>query len=151
MGLRIILAEDDALIAMLLADCLEAEGHSVVLAKDGMQALTAARGLDALDLLVTNLRMPSLGGEDLIRALWAERPGLPVIVITGLAPPGDAEALHRRVGYGGPLAIFYKPFHHGVFVASLRHLAAARTAGGAEVAGSGRMVEACECFTDLYG
>ena len=150
MGLRIILAEDDALTAMLLADCLEAEGHSVVVAKDGVQALAAARGLDALDLLVTSLRMPSLSGEGLIRALWAERPGLPVVVITGSTLPGGAEALRRTVGYGGPLALLHKPFCHGALIASLRHVVAAPTAGRTQAVRSDRLAELCECFTDLH-
>ena len=57
-----------------------------------MEALDAARRLgDALGALVTDLNMPRLGGEDLIRAVRAERPGLPVVVVTGSAPFGGAE------------------------------------------------------------
>jgi CheY-like chemotaxis protein len=89
MGVRVLVAEDEALIALSLADLLEAEGHEVVLAPDGADALDAALRLgDALDVLVTDLNMPRLGGEDLIRELRAERPGLPVVVVTGSAPGG---------------------------------------------------------------
>src|ERR671933_813551 len=69
MGVQVLVAEDEALIALSLADLLEAEGHEVVVAPDGADALEAARRLgDALDVLVTDLRMPRMGGEDLIRA-----------------------------------------------------------------------------------
>ena len=44
MGMRVLVAEDEALIALSLADLLEAEGHEVVLAPDGAEALEAARG-----------------------------------------------------------------------------------------------------------
>ena len=122
MALNIILAEDDALVAMVVADWLEAEGHSVIVTADGVQALAAARRLSRLDLLVADLRMPHLGGEDLIRTLWADRPGLPVVVITGSALQGGVEALRREAGYGGPLALLHKPFHHAALIASLHHL-----------------------------
>ena len=123
MRLRVLLAEDEALVAMALADCLEAEGHEVTVARDGAEALTMARGLGRLDLLVTDLRMPRLGGEGLIRALWAERPGLPVLVVTGSAPPGAAEALRREVGDGGPLALLHKPVEYDTLAAALHRVA----------------------------
>jgi CheY-like chemotaxis protein len=122
-ALRVLLAEDEALVAMALADCLEAEGHAVAVAGDGAEALAMARGLDPLDLLVTDLRMPRLGGEGLIRALWAERPGLPVLVVTGSAPPGGAEALRRGAGDRGPLALLHKPVEYDALAAALRRVA----------------------------
>ena len=121
--LRVLLAEDEALVAMVLADCLEAEGHEVTVARDGAEALALARGLGRLDLLVTDLRMPGLGGEELVRALRAERPGLPVLVVTGSAPPGAVAALRREVGEGGPLALLHKPFDDDALAAALRRLA----------------------------
>ena len=124
MRLRVLLAEDEALVAMALADCLEAEGHSVAVAGDGAEALAMARGLGCrLDLLVTDLRMPRLGGEGLIRALWAERPGLPVLVVTGSAPPGGAETLRRETGDRGPLALLHKPLDYASMAGALRRLA----------------------------
>ena len=53
--------------------------------------------------------MPRMGGEDLIRAVRAERPGLPVVVVTGSAPLGGAEALRRYAGGHGPLLLRLKP------------------------------------------
>ena len=95
----------------------------VLLAADGAEALAMARRLDTLTLLVTDLRMPRLGGEGLIRALWAERPGLPVLVVTGSAPPGGAEALRREAGDRGPLALLHKPVEYDALAAALRRVA----------------------------
>ena len=128
MALRIILAEDEALVALALADWLEAEGHSVHVAADGLKALAAARRLDGLDLLVTDLRMPNLGGEGLIRALWADRPGLPVLVVTGSPPPGGAGALRREAGDRGPLVLLHKPLDYASLAEALHHLTAAALA-----------------------
>jgi CheY-like chemotaxis protein len=45
--MRVLVAEDEALIALSLSDLLEAEGYEVDLAADGAEALDAARGLGA--------------------------------------------------------------------------------------------------------
>ncbi len=124
MPLRVLLAEDEALVAMALADWLEAEGHLVVVAADGMEALSAFRKVDDFDMLVTDLRMPRLGGEALIRAIWGERPGLPVLVVTGSAPLGGAEALRREVGHGGPLTLLHKPLDFSSLAETLRCMTA---------------------------
>ena len=130
MGVRVLVAEDEALIALSLADLLEAEGYDVALAPDGADALDAARRLgDALRVLVTDLNMPRLGGEDLIRALRAERPGLPVVVVTGSAPFGGVEELRRGAGGHGPLLLLLKPADCGELAAALRR---ATAAAGAE-------------------
>jgi CheY-like chemotaxis protein len=119
--MQVLLAEDEALVGLSLGDLLEAEGHAVVLACDGAEALAAARRLGAaLDVLVTDLNMPGLTGEDLIRAPRAERPGLPVVVVTGSPPPGGAEALRRHCGGHGPLALLGKPIDHAALAAALR-------------------------------
>lgn len=119
---RVLLAEDEALIALSLADLLEAEGHEVAVAADGAEALAAARRMGgALAALVTDLNMPRMGGEDLIRALRAERPGLPVVVVTGSSPPGGAEALRRGAGGDGPLLLLLlKPPDYAELAAALR-------------------------------
>ncbi len=121
MGVQVLVAEDEALIALSLADLLEAEGYDVALAPDGADALDAARRLGgALDVLVTDLNMPRLGGEDLIRELRAERPGLPVVVVTGSAPFGGEEALRCHAGGDGPLVLLLKPPDYAELAAALR-------------------------------
>jgi CheY-like chemotaxis protein len=119
--LRILLVEDEALIALSLGDALEAEGHAVALAFDGVEGLDRARGLgEGLDVLVTDLNMPGLPGEDLIRAVRAGRPGLPVVVVTGSAPAGGAEALRRHAGGHGPLLLLHKPLDGDALAEAVR-------------------------------
>ena len=132
MGVRVLIAEDEALIAMSLADLLEAEGYEVALAPDGADALDAARRMgDALGVLVTDLNMPRLGGEGLIRELRAERPGLPVVVVTGSAPFGGADELRRRAGGHGMLQLLLKPADCGELATALRQAANAGAAAEA--------------------
>ena len=133
MGMRVLVAEDEALIALLHADILEEEGFAVDIAADGAEALEAARRLGAdLGALVTDLTMPRMGGEALIHAVRADRPGLPVVVVTGSAPFGGAEELRRRAGGHGPLQLLLKPADCAELAAALRR---ATTAGAATAPG----------------
>jgi CheY-like chemotaxis protein len=121
MSLRVLIAEDEALIACSLSDLLEAEGYTVELAFDGQAALAAARRAGAaLDVLLTDLNMPRLSGEDLIRALRTERPSLPIVVLTGSPPLGGLEELRRYGGGDGPMTLLHKPVSYGDLFAALR-------------------------------
>lgn len=131
MGRRILVAEDEAMLALSLADLLEAEGYDVTLAFNGEQALerataamaAAERGRRCYDALVTDLNMPHLSGEDLIRALRARRPALPVVVVTGSPPIGGAAELQRHGGGHGPLALLLKPVDNAPLLEALRRVA----------------------------
>ena len=118
---RVLLAEDEVIIALSLADLLEAEGYEVILASNGADALRKWRQLGtALDALVTDLNMPQMNGEDLIHALRGDRPDLPIVVVTGSPPPGGAEELHQQGGGCGPLALVCNPFNCAELIESLR-------------------------------
>jgi CheY-like chemotaxis protein len=112
MAKRILLAEDEAMLAVTFADILEDAGYQVSLAFDGREALeraSAARMVQPFDALVTDLKMPRMGGEDLIRAMRESDPSLPVVVVTGSPPPGGVAEFRRRCAGQGPLALLVKP------------------------------------------
>lgn len=82
--IRVLIAEDEPTVRGLLADLLNAqEGkYRVDLAVDGEEALKKLRS-HAPDLLITDLKMPRLSGEDLTKSALEARPDLTVLVITG--------------------------------------------------------------------
>ena len=82
MKFRILIAEDEKNIREGLADALEMDGHEVTTAADGKEALKRFQKGD-IDLVITDLRMPGLSGEELLEKILAESPGLPVIILTG--------------------------------------------------------------------
>jgi len=115
---RVLVAEDEALAAMALEDLLLEAGFDVLLAADGQEALETA-GRERFDLLLTDLRMPRLDGRELIRRLRAMRPDLPVVVMTGYAPPNGSIVIEE----GGPIVLMTKPFDPDRLVATIRSLA----------------------------
>jgi signal transduction histidine kinase/CheY-like chemotaxis protein len=100
-ALRILLVEDLDVVRDAIERLLRDEGHQVVTAGDGEHALAAVRGGAEIDVVLSDVVMPRMGGVALARALAEERPKLPVILMSGHA--GDAD------GDGGALRID-KPF-----------------------------------------
>ncbi|MEN0075393.1 MAG: response regulator, partial [Paracraurococcus sp.] len=79
-GIRVLLAEDEPLAALVVSEALAEMGHDVLYAEDGAAALDIAATC-SFDLLVTDLSMPRLSGLELIPRLRAEQPDLPVLVL----------------------------------------------------------------------
>jgi CheY-like chemotaxis protein len=69
-------------MSSLLSDILEFFDYGAVGAQDGEEALTVL-GKVSVDLVITDLKMPRMGGLDLLRTIKDKFPGLPVVVITG--------------------------------------------------------------------
>jgi CheY-like chemotaxis protein len=94
----ILLAEDQPAIRMLLKDCLERYGYTVVEASDGAEALEIAPSLGKLDLLITDLVMPRVGGLNLASELLKSQPDLKVIVISGYPDERDVWKKLKELG-----------------------------------------------------
>jgi signal transduction histidine kinase len=94
---RILLVDDDALIAMSSVDMLEDLGHEVLEANSGKQALDLLRDNAAIDLLITDFAMPGMTGAQLIEAAKSMFPDLPVLLATGYAelPGGQLNDIPR--------------------------------------------------------
>src|SRR5262252_8511802 len=78
---KILLIEDDPGIVMTLRRVLADEGHRVSVEKRGDLGSAVAEK-DSFDLIITDLKLPGLGGLDLVRRLHAARPHLPIILMT---------------------------------------------------------------------
>mgnify|MGYP002780341056 len=117
--LRILVAEDEPLAAMVVEEILLELGHEVTLAADGAAALELA-GHVAFDVLVTDLAMPRMAGWELIPRLRAGRPYLPVVVMTGYLAPGIAASLEEAGP--GPMVVLQKPFNLGSLVDALEEV-----------------------------
>nr|WP_236761975.1 MULTISPECIES: PAS domain-containing hybrid sensor histidine kinase/response regulator [Agrobacterium] len=87
---RILLVDDDPLIAMSSADMLMDLGHDVVEAHSGKEALEQLGDGTGFDLLITDYSMPGMTGGDLAIAVRHIVPKLPILIASGYAelPPG---------------------------------------------------------------
>ena len=100
----ILLVEDDDAVRGGVQAALVDAGHDVVAATDGHDALRRLEAdPGAIDVLVTDLVMPMMSGRELARRARVIVPDLPVLFISGYAPPADAT-------FGPNDAFLPKPF-----------------------------------------
>ena len=94
---RILMVDDDVLIAMSSVDMLEDLGHEVVEANSGEQALTILASGQPFDLIITDYSMPRMTGAELAREARRLRPDIPILIATGYAelPAGTELNLPR--------------------------------------------------------
>jgi two-component system cell cycle sensor histidine kinase/response regulator CckA len=112
----VLVVEDEEAVRHIVRRVLEEQGYSMIEARDGHEALRicAQRG-DDIDLVLSDVIMPGMGGRQLARALATTRPHLPVLFMSGynddgelgggasdpssgvLAKPFTAETLARQV------------------------------------------------------
>lgn len=78
---RILVADDDPGLRIVLRDALAREGNEVVTAENGETALRAFAG-EAFDLVVTDLSMPVLDGSGLVRELRKGGSDVPILILT---------------------------------------------------------------------
>ena len=102
-------------------------GYRAIVARDGIEALEVVeRHLGSIDLLVTDVVMPKLGGRELAERLTTRVPGLPVLYLSGYT---DDAVMFR--GVGEEAACFLaKPFTSDALVAKVREALAARPRPG---------------------
>jgi PAS domain S-box-containing protein len=81
---HILLAEDEPAILDLVSVILEHLGYMVTPARDGKEALELfKKAPDTFDLVITDLEMPGMGGDELALEISALRPELPIVIATG--------------------------------------------------------------------
>jgi two-component system response regulator AtoC len=86
---RILVADDEDGVRTFVAEALERDGHEVVQARDGAEALGAARE-EPFDVVITDLRMPKMDGMSLVRTLRTEQPDVELIVLTAFGDVATA-------------------------------------------------------------
>jgi PAS domain S-box-containing protein len=131
----VLLVEDERSVRELLATALREEGLTVLEAGDGEEALQLARGDGRIDLLLTDIRMPRLGGGELAAALGGSHPGLRVLFMSGYTErPGTGSA----AAVAASSAVLQKPFSNADLLAAVEEALGAPAAGaGAGAKGGG--------------
>lgn len=76
---RILIAEDDDLIRMIMTETLHEAGFDVLEAGDGAEALELLEKPDNVRMIVTDINMPGVDGIELAKRAQVSHPGVPVI------------------------------------------------------------------------
>jgi two-component system, cell cycle sensor histidine kinase and response regulator CckA len=121
----VLLAEDEADVRELAREFLEAAGYTVIEARNGQEALKlAAERADEIDLLVSDLVMPGMTGQQLAALLQQQDPSLRVIFMSGYSEHAAAEAAQA----GSSVRILTKPFNRMALLRTIREVLGTRSA-----------------------
>jgi PAS domain S-box-containing protein len=105
-GETILLVEDDTAVRDFAAKALEAYGYRVLTARYGDEAIAIARDfLDPIDLMLTDVYMPHMGGGQAARAVRELRPAIKVLYMSAYPDNVTLEA-----ELGSHIALLSKPF-----------------------------------------
>lgn len=113
-SLRILVADDEEALRVALGRFLSSEGHSVVAVGSGSEAIWRAEGDEEFDVLLIDLRMPDVSGQQVFERWRRERPELSdrVVFITGDIVSADLQSFLQ--GAGRPYIA--KPFEFSAIV-----------------------------------
>ncbi|HXI21978.1 MAG TPA: response regulator, partial [Gemmatimonadales bacterium] len=103
----ILVVEDEPMVRNLICRTLRRAGYAVLEAEDGASGLAASRRHPGhVDLVVSDVVMPRMSGPELVEQLAGERPGLPVLFVSGYTD----EALTERGALAPGTEFLPKPF-----------------------------------------
>lgn len=120
-GLRVLLVEDDDDNRELMAEVLTSAGCDVLSAASGQEGLKTLSE-HSVDVVVTDVGMPGMGGLEMARAAKAIAPRVPVVVVTGWAERDDiASARGKDVD-----AVLIKPVDPDALTQTVSDVAQAR-------------------------
>ncbi len=114
----ILVAEDEVVVRNIVCLLLNKEGYQVLAAADGAEALELAREYRGeIDLLVTDVKMPRMDGLSLAEQIIRERPGIRVLLMSGIV---SGEIRERNIR----LPFLRKPFVSSVLRNKVRDVLA---------------------------
>jgi two-component system cell cycle sensor histidine kinase/response regulator CckA len=115
----ILLAEDEKEVREVAREFLDLAGYSVIEAKDGAQAIElAAKHAGRIDLLVTDMVMPGIGGRELATRLQSLRPEMKVIYMSGYTEYAN----FKNAEFELHNVMLQKPFTRAVLAATVQKI-----------------------------
>jgi signal transduction histidine kinase/ActR/RegA family two-component response regulator len=115
----VLLAEDEAPLRVLAAETLKRLGYNVLAAGNGLEALVAAdQHAGEIDVVVTDIVMPRMGGPELVEKLRKKRSGFHVIFMSGYTEA----AVLENANIGKDAILLNKPFSTETLVRKMREV-----------------------------
>ena len=103
---RLLVVDDEPVVLSIVTRKLQSEGFDVTTATNGAEALKVWHDTGPYDAVVSDLSMPVMDGEGLVRALRSDHPNLPILLLSGYS---RSEVIGRMVG-AGAVEFLAKPF-----------------------------------------
>ncbi len=117
MGFAILIVDDEKEVCLSLTEVLQSKGYPTLHEDDPLKVVELL-GREKVDLILMDVRMPVLGGIDLLKVIRKTYPLLPVIMISGYA---SVESAVRAMKYGA-LNFFAKPVQLPELLQEIHHL-----------------------------
>lgn len=124
-GARILVLDDEEGVRRIVRRMLGECNCRVIEAADGFDGLTALEREPTVDLVLTDLSMPRIGGLDVVQAVAVRHPGLPVVVMSG-----NSAAMAAVPN----IPVLRKPFSAGELLGVVAHQLARRRGAGIDSA-----------------
>jgi PAS domain S-box-containing protein len=116
---RILCVDDEEALLAIVEQMLERLGYAVEVQTDPAQAIQRFQSHpENYDLVITDLSMPDISGEDLAKEILAMRPDIPIILCTGYAGRADDQETKGT----GISFILAKPFNHAGLASCVREV-----------------------------
>jgi PAS domain S-box-containing protein len=117
-GETVLLVEDDSSVRLLIGEVLRELGYSCVEAIDGKAALSVLTSNTRLDLMISDIGLPGLSGQQLAATARQHRPDLKILFVTGYAH--HAAGAEQLLGPG--MAMVTKPFSLDALALKIRDM-----------------------------
>jgi two-component system, NtrC family, response regulator AtoC len=148
---RILVADDEPNLRRVLTAMLRRDGHDILQATDGAEAIERLGGGTEIDVVITDLRMPAVDGMDVLRHATRTAPHVPVIMITAYGSVGQAvEAIKA-----GAFDYIEKPFEQeqirAIVDKAVKQALANRTAPRTNLYAGGEAGEATDEVRGRFG
>lgn len=115
----VLLADDEEAVRLSLAKILTLHGYTVLQATDGLAGLAAAeKHSGPIDILVTDLVMPRMGGVELAEKLKQKYPALKVMYMSGYTPDANNHEVSKSIDS----PFISKPFHSPELIKKMREV-----------------------------
>jgi two-component system, cell cycle sensor histidine kinase and response regulator CckA len=113
----VLVVEDEPALVSIFQRALEQQGYRVLTATSGEEALRVADSVGGrIDLLLSDIVMPGMGGRELVWRMRTAYPDLPVILVSGYTTADGALQMMEDLG----VVFVAKPMDLGVLLATVR-------------------------------
>lgn len=115
----ILIVDDEEMLREILQESLRDEGYNILSASDGIEALKIyADQMHIISLVITDLGMPNMGGEELFAKLQAMNPKVKVIISSGFLDNSTRSDLLRK----GIKDVLTKPYRFDMIFSTIRRI-----------------------------